>query len=73
MSSEHRGHEIEVGVYGPDLVKNDQLLFDISDIHNLALECLDCSEVIVDYDIDTEMTVAKARHLISEAIKEVLK
>jgi hypothetical protein len=69
MADRHRGHEIEVGVYGPDLVKNDQLLFDISDIHNLALECLDCSEVIV----DAEMTVAKARSLISDAIKEVLK
>jgi len=72
MPSEHRGHEIEVGVYGPNLVKNDQLLFDMSDIHNLSLECLDCSAVIVDYDIDAEMTVAKARNLISDAIKEVL-
>lgn len=70
--SEHRGHEIEVGVYGPGLEKNDQLLFDHSAIHNLALECLDCSAVIVDYDIGGEMTVAKARNLISDAIKEVL-
>jgi hypothetical protein len=72
MESEHKGHEIEVGVYGPGLEKNDQLLLDISSIHNLSLECLDCSTVIVDYDIDDEMTVAKARNLISEAIKEIL-
>jgi len=71
MASEHKGHEIEIGVYGPDLEKNDYLLFDMSNIHNLALECLDCSEVIVDYDITEEMTVAKARTLISEAIKGV--
>lgn len=70
--SEHRGHHIEVGVYGPDLEKNDELLFDHSGIHNLALECLDCSEVIVDYDITPLMTVAEARNLISEAIKEIL-
>ena len=70
--SEHRGHHIEVGVYGPDLEKNDQLLFDNSGIHNLALECLDCNEVIVDYDITPLMTVAEARNLISEAIKEIL-
>lgn len=72
MASEHKGHEIEVGVYGPGLEKNDQLLFDHSSIHNLSLECLDCSAVIVDYDIDDKMTVAKARNLISDAIKEVL-
>lgn len=70
--SEHKGHHIEVGVYGPDLEKNDQLLLDHSGIHNLALECLDCSEVIVDYDITPLMTVAEARNLISEAIKEIL-
>lgn len=70
--SEHKGHHIEVGVYGPDLKKNDALLFNNSKIHNLALECLDCSEVIVDYDITEEMTVAKARNLISDAIKEIL-
>jgi len=70
--SEHKGHHIEVGVYGPDLEKNDALLFNNSKIHNLALECLDCSEVIVDYDITEEMTVAKARNLISDAIKEIL-
>ena len=72
MPSQHRGHEIEVGVYGADLAHNDQLLFDHSGIHNLALECLDCSEVIVDYDITPLMTVAEARNLISEAIKEIL-
>jgi len=70
--SEHKGHHIEVGVYGPDLEKNDALLFNNSKIHNLALECLDCSEVIVDYDITPLMTVAEARNLISEAIKEIL-
>ena len=72
MPSQHKGHEIEVGVYGPDLARNDQLLFDYSGIHNLAMECLDCSEVIVDYDITPLMTVAEARNLISEAIKEIL-
>ena len=72
MASEHKGHEIEVGVYGPDLDRNDQLLFDHSGIHNISLECLDCYEVIVDYDITPLMTVAKARNLISEAIKEIL-
>jgi hypothetical protein len=72
MASEHKGHEIEVGVYGPDLVRNDQLLFDLSGIHNISLECLDCSAVIVDYDITEEMTVAVARNLISDAIKEIL-
>ena len=70
--SEHRGHTVEVGVYGTDLKKDDYLLFDNSKIHNLALECLDCSEVIVDYDITPLMTVAKARNLISDAIKEIL-
>ena len=70
--SEHKGHRIEVGVYGPDLEKNDQLLFNLSGIHNLALECLDCNEVIVDYDITPLMTVAEARNLISDAIKEIL-
>jgi len=70
--SEHKGDEIEVGVYGPDLIKNDYLLFDNSNIHNLALECLDCSAVIVDYDIEGNMTVARARNLISDAIKEIL-
>jgi hypothetical protein len=70
--SEHKGHHIEVGVYGPDLEKNDQLLFNLSGIHNLALECLDCNEVIVDYDITEDMPVSKARNLISDAIKEVL-
>jgi len=72
MPSQHKGHEIEVGVYGADLVRNDQLLFDHSSIHNLSLECLDCSEVIVDYDITGQMTVAVARNLISDAIKEIL-
>jgi len=48
------------------------LLFDHSGIHNLALECLDCNEVIVDYDITPLMTVAEARNLISDAIKEIL-
>lgn len=72
MSSQHKGHEIEVGVYGADLARNDQLLFDQSGIHNLSLECLDCSEVIVDYDITGQMTVAVARNLISDAIKEIL-
>ena len=28
MPSQHKGHEIEVGVYGADLARNDQLLFD---------------------------------------------
>lgn len=70
--TEHKGHEIEIGVYGPDLEKNDYLLFDNSKIHNLALECLDCSAVIVDYDISDEMTVSIARTLISNAIKEVM-
>lgn len=72
MPSQHKGHEIEVGVYGADLARNDQLLFDHSSIHNLSLECLDCSEVIVDYDITGQMTVAVARNLISDAIKEIL-
>ena len=72
MPSRHRGHEIEVGVYGDDLEKNDQLLFDHSGIHNISLECLDCCDVIVDYDITPQMTVAKARNLISDAIKEIL-
>lgn len=72
MPSEHAGHHIEVGVYGPDLTKDDYLLFDTSNIHNLALECLDCSAIIVDYDIRGDMTVAKARNLISDAIREVL-
>ena len=72
MPSQHKGHEIEVGVYGADPARNDQLLFDHSSIHNLSLECLDCSEVIVDYDITGQMTVAVARNLISDAIKEIL-
>lgn len=70
--SEHRGHTVEVGVYGTDLKKDDYLLFDNSKIHNLALECLDCNEVIVDYDITEDMPILKARYLISEAIKEIL-
>jgi len=76
MPSRHRGHEIEVGVYGPDLgtaqtsIRKKESLD--GDIHNIALECLDCSEVIVDYDLTPEMTLARAQGLISDAIKDIL-
>jgi len=70
--SEHKGHELEVAVYGPNRIKSDLLLLDVSKIHNIALECLDCNEVIVDHDITDDINVAKARSLISEAIKEII-
>jgi hypothetical protein len=40
----HRGHEIEVAVYG---LEDDPV--------NAAVECLDCFEVIVDEDRDIHM------------------
>ena len=36
---EHRGHKIEVATYEKDGV-----------IYNVSCECLDCNEVILDYD-----------------------
>jgi hypothetical protein len=39
----HRGHEVEVAVYGP---ADDPL--------NAAIECLDCGEVLLDFDADED-------------------
>ena len=37
---EHRGHQIEVNVYGtPD-----------GGLYNVAVECMDCNEILLDYD-----------------------
>lgn len=72
MPSEHKGHELEVAIYGPRGIKSDLFLLDIDKIENIALECLDCNVVIADHDIDDDITVAKARSLISETIKEII-
>ena len=43
----HTGHKIEVASYGGKL---EHLLNQPSEIVNVAVECMDCHEVIVDAD-----------------------
>jgi len=43
----HKGHNIEVDSYGGQL---EHLLNQPSEIVNVAVECMDCYEVIVDGD-----------------------
>lgn len=48
----HVGHMIEVASYGPD---NDPV--------NIAVECMDCGEVIVDADIDPDCPRCNERRI----------
>ncbi len=48
---EHRGHEIEVSAYGPP-----------SGPTNVALECMTCSEVLLDYERPTEVKLSHVRY-----------
>ena len=35
----HRGHRVEVAAYSKDFI-----------VHNIAIECNDCSEILTDFD-----------------------
>jgi hypothetical protein len=44
---QHRGHDLELVTYGAANAPE-----------NVAAECLDCNEVMIDYDLDTPNTAA---------------
>jgi len=46
----HIGHNIEVASYGNPAYKPSDTVFLTNDIVNVAVECMDCHEVIVDAD-----------------------
>ena len=46
----HIGHNIEVASYGTPAYKPSDTVFLTNDIVNVAVECMDCYEVIVDGD-----------------------
>ena len=46
----HIGHNIEVASYGNPTYKPSDTVFLTNDIVNVAVECMDCYEVIVDAD-----------------------
>jgi len=52
----HIGHNIEVASYGGKL---EHLLNQPSEIWNVAVECMDCHEVIVDADKDETEYVSR--------------
>lgn len=68
----HRGHVVTLGMYGPRF-GNSVLAAARSrdEILNLAVECEDCSETLVDFDIKGDMTLEKAEAECEKAFKVI--
>ena len=55
----HIGHNIEVASYGNPTYKPSDTVCLTNDIVNVAVECMDCYEVIVDADKDETEYVSR--------------
>lgn len=66
----HRGHVVTLGMYGP-MFGNSVMAAAKSreEILNLAIECDDCSETLIDFDIKGDMTLEKAEAECEKAFK----
>jgi hypothetical protein len=66
----HRGHVVTLGMYGPKFGPSVMAAArSREEILNLAVECEDCMETLIDFDIKGDMTLEKAEAECEKAFK----